>query len=80
LGIYRLGGKLVEHKKFEQAIEKFQHALEIDPNYALAYAIWGNMLRQTGDLEAARQKYEKAVALKSKIAWVYGIGVGRWRS
>jgi len=61
-------------KMFERAVEKFIKAIDVDPYYALAYATWGDALLQFKEnyQDEAIQKYEKAVELNFKAAWLDG--------
>ena len=46
----------------------FQHAVELDPNFALAYGRLGVAYTNTGDLEQAREYYKKAFALINRVS------------
>ncbi len=39
-----VGNALLDQKKYSEAIEQFQKAIEKDPDYAVAYDNWGNAL------------------------------------
>ncbi len=43
--------------------KEFQRAMELNPNYAYAYQSYGLVLRETGRLEEALQKYKRALEL-----------------
>jgi tetratricopeptide (TPR) repeat protein len=69
----------VELNQFEAAYKKFKKAVQLNPNYALTYAHWGDILLKEGRLEEARnkyekasQKYEQAIQLEPSVAWIYG--------
>ena len=56
MGYYQL-----RNGAYEQSIQNFQKALEIDPNYGFAYDNLGYSLIQTGQLEEGRQQLENAL-------------------
>ncbi|HEY3129665.1 MAG TPA: tetratricopeptide repeat protein [Acidobacteriota bacterium] len=53
---------------FAQAIENFQRAIEIDPNYAMAYAGLGESYLFSGDFTKARENIGKALCLDDALA------------
>ncbi len=61
----------IEREHLDSSIEHFRRAIEIDPQYALAYSALGSAyvnrvlkgLGQTGDHEKARNAFRKALAL-----------------
>ena len=46
-----------------KALRSFQRAIEINPNYPVAFYNLANVLRDTGNLEAALIYYKRAIAL-----------------
>ncbi len=50
-------------KNFQAAFEDFDHAVKLDPRYALAYGNRGTARFQLGDLQGALQDYNKAIEL-----------------
>ncbi len=48
---------------FPQAIQEFQQAAALDPEYAPAYFNLGNVFMQLGRISEARQAFEKALEL-----------------
>ena len=58
-----LGVALVELQQFEEAIEKFEKAVELSPDMAAAWYGWGVALLALGQKEAAAAKIEKAMEL-----------------
>ena len=65
----------VEREHLDSAIEHFRRAVEIDPQYALAYSALGSAyvnrvlkgLGQAGDHEKAQKAFRKALALDPKL-------------
>jgi serine/threonine-protein kinase len=65
----------VEREQLDSSIEHFRRAIEIDPNFALAYSALGSSyvnrvlkgLGQAGDHEKARTAFKKALALDPKL-------------
>jgi tetratricopeptide (TPR) repeat protein len=52
----------------DDAIAKFQKAIEIDPLFADAYNGWGNALSDKHEPDAAIEKYHKAIELDPNLA------------
>jgi len=62
----------IKLKKYTEAYDKFAKAQEINPNYALNYAIWGDTLFADKNYPEAIKKFERAIELDSNIpAWLY---------
>ena len=54
--------------KLNEAIEAFNKALAIKPDYAEAYSNMGNVLQEQGKLEEAIEAFNKALAIKPDYA------------
>nr|MBA3514588.1 tetratricopeptide repeat protein [Pyrinomonadaceae bacterium] len=52
---------------FDEAIERFQAAVELDPTNAHAYYNLANALQKKGQQEAARAAYQKAKELDPRV-------------
>ena len=59
-----LGGKMVHEKGTEAAIPYFQHAIELDPEFASAYLSLGKMYSNLGEINKARELFAKAYGLR----------------
>jgi eukaryotic-like serine/threonine-protein kinase len=65
----------VEREQLDSSIEHFRRAIEIDPNFALAYSALGNSyvnrvlkgLGQAGDHDKAKNAFKKALALDPRL-------------
>ena len=65
----------IEREHLDSSIEHFRRALEIDPNFALAYSALGSSyvnrvlkgLGQAGDHDKAKNAFRKALALDPKL-------------
>ncbi|MCX7837106.1 MAG: tetratricopeptide repeat protein, partial [candidate division WOR-3 bacterium] len=57
--------------KIAEAIESFQKALELKPNYFEAYFNLGNAYFQKRDFSLAEKNYQKALKLNKRIPMVY---------
>ena len=66
-----MGVALKEQGKLEEAIEAYNKALAIKPDYAEAYYNMGVALKEQGKLEEAIEAYNKALAIKPDYAEAY---------
>ena len=66
-----MGNALKDQGKLEEAIEAYNKALAIKPDYAEAYNNMGNALQDQGKLEEAIEAYNKALAIKPDYAEAY---------
>jgi tetratricopeptide (TPR) repeat protein len=60
-----------DRQEWQQAIVACQRVLEIEPNSAEAYKIWGNALQRSGKTAEAMGYYAKAIAIQPDLAEVY---------
>jgi tetratricopeptide (TPR) repeat protein len=74
--LHRLGGSLVEAKRYDEAIAIAQRLIELDYNNTWTYDILGKALNGQKRFPEAIVAYEKAIALDSDNSWAYyGLGV-----
>jgi superkiller protein 3 len=60
-----------ENGLYELAIENYQKALAINPNYAMAYNNMGNTYRNLENYNEAIRCFQKAIAIDPNFAWAY---------
>jgi eukaryotic-like serine/threonine-protein kinase len=65
-----LGSKMLHEKGTEAAIPFFQHAVELDPDFASGYLALGKMYSNLGELARARELFTKAYALRDHTSEV----------
>jgi tetratricopeptide (TPR) repeat protein len=63
---YGLAMELVKSGELEGAVAEFRALLEHNPNYAAAYFHGGQVLEKLGDLEQAREFYERGIQVTAK--------------
>ena len=63
-----LGTAAAQISKLEIAMDAFETAISIKPDYALAYYNMGNVLKNQGKLEEAIESYNKAISIKPDYA------------
>ena len=70
--LYNIAGAAnVGLQRFDAAIDSYQQALKVNPNYADAYYNMGIALDSKGDPDAAIKSYKKAISLKPDYADAY---------
>ncbi len=67
LKVYSLGLKTMNQQGDSGAIPHFKRAIEIDPNFALAYAKLGVAYDNLRESELARENYQKAFELRGRV-------------
>ncbi|MEG4963061.1 tetratricopeptide repeat protein [Microcoleus sp. K4-B3] len=65
---FRLGVDLQQQADFGGAIECYERAIALDPNYAAAYSNLGVVKQQTGSLTEAIAHYRQALAIDRNLA------------
>jgi protein O-mannosyl-transferase len=71
-----VGTALAADKRFAEAINNYEHALQLRPDYAMAYANWGVALGMEGKLDDAMTKLQKALELNPRSAYAhYNLGL-----
>ena len=68
LKAYSLGVKALMQKGDPAAIPFFQHAIDLDPNFAMAYATIGVAYGNLRESDLARENYQKAYELRSRVS------------
>ncbi len=63
---YGLAMELVKTGELENAVSEFRALLEHNPNYAAAYFHGGQVLEKLGDVERAREFYEKGIEVTGR--------------
>ena len=64
--LYREGTKLTEAGQFSQAVEKFQQALKLDPEFAEAYSGLGRAQFKMRQWQESAVNFRRAIALRTK--------------
>ena len=65
------GLALHEQHRYDEAIAKYQKAIELDPKFAFAYDNWGVTLQEQHRYDEAIANYQKAIELDPKFADAY---------
>ena len=68
LKAYSMGAKTLSRQGETDAIPFFQHAIELDPNFALAYSALGTVYDNNGETERAQQKFIQAYKLRDRLS------------
>ncbi|MBE9170125.1 tetratricopeptide repeat protein [Pleurocapsales cyanobacterium LEGE 06147] len=66
-----------EQQQWGKTASACQKAIQIDPNRAEVYKIWGNALQRMGKTAQAMDCYAKVVAIEPNLAAVY-VKIGSW--
>jgi eukaryotic-like serine/threonine-protein kinase len=86
LKAFTQGDELREKGDALPPVALYKHAIELDPNFAMAYARIGNQYLTVGQLDLARQNFQKAFELRERaserekfyITEKYYDGTGQW--
>jgi len=63
-------------KRFDTAVECYTNALRLNPNYAAIYNNLGNVFKEKGEIELAKNNYKQAIRIKPNYAEAYyGFGL-----
>ena len=65
---YSLGTAQTARSAVKDAIPFFDHAIELDPNFAMAYAKRGAAYNTLGELDRAASEFRKAYALRANLS------------
>ncbi len=65
------GSVLADLGRLDEAIAKYQKAVELDPKGAYPYNNWGNTLADQGKLDEAVTRYQKAIELYPEFTLTY---------
>lgn len=65
------GRELQKKEKWDEALERFQKAVELYPKYAIAWLELGRVQMHKGDLTAARQSFRQALVADPKFVTPY---------
>jgi tetratricopeptide (TPR) repeat protein len=68
---YEKGRDLEKREKWDPALMSFQKAVEVYPEYAIAWFEMGRVQVKKGDLLAARQSFQKSLSADSKFVSPY---------
>lgn len=66
-----LGIKAFQEKRYEDAAQAFTDAIEVDPENAVGYVNFGNLLAAMNDLERAERFFQKAITVEEGTATAY---------
>lgn len=66
-----IGIKAFQEKRYEDAAKAFNDAIENNPNDAIGYVNFGNLLAVINDIERAERFFQKAITLDEKTATAY---------
>jgi tetratricopeptide (TPR) repeat protein len=65
------GCAYLDEDRYEQSIDFFTQAVEIDPDYDYAYNNRGFAYSRLGEYDLAFQDFEQAIKLNPDNAWIY---------
>lgn len=66
-----IGIKAFQEKRYEDAAQAFNDAIEQNPNEAVGYVNFGTLLSALGDTERAERFFQKAITIDEKAATAY---------
>ena len=63
---FTLGSAFLRNKKYQQAIEHLNKAIELDPGYSAAWKTYAKALQSNGNLNDAIKAYKKGITIADK--------------
>ena len=66
-----IGIKAFQEKRYEDAAKAFTEAIENNPEEAIGYVNFGNLLAAMNDIERAERFFQKAITVDGKTATAY---------
>ena len=63
-----IGIKAFQEKRYEDAAQAFTQAIEANPEEAIGYINFGNLLAAMNDVERAERFFQKAITVNEKAA------------
>ena len=66
LALYGVAMEYKNRGNFAEAAKGFENVIEVNPSYAAAYFHGGQTYEQLGQVEQARDTYEKGIAMTSR--------------
>ncbi|WP_431030519.1 tetratricopeptide repeat protein [Lysinibacillus sp. LZ02] len=66
-----IGIKAFQEKRYEDAAQAFNDAIEQNPNEAVGYINFGNLLATMNDVERAERFFQKAITVDEQAATAY---------
>ena len=63
---FTLGSAFLRNKKYQQAIEYLNKAIELDPGYSAAWKTYAKALQSNGNLNEAIKAYKKGIIIADK--------------
>ena len=70
---WNVGWILHFSRKYKEAVAQFRSALELDPNYLVTRMFLGQSYVQLGDLEKAKEEFQRALDLSGGAAFTLGL-------
>ena len=67
----KLGNAYAEARQYQQAVESYDEAIRLDPEYPLAYNNRGGVYAQLGQYESAIADYGEAIRINPRYANAY---------
>ncbi|MEX0986716.1 MAG: tetratricopeptide repeat protein [Bacteroidales bacterium] len=68
---FKTGDEFLKEKKFEDAIQQYTKAIDLNPEYDKAYVARASVYEQLGDFTAAAKDYERASVFQNNDEEIY---------